>query len=134
LPLDDVPLLLPGAANALRQLIDAVFSRLRLQPRLVAEIESFQTLSHAVARGLGATILPLPVAASLAEQGGLAMRPFGGRTTRVALSLCTPAEEIASEAGRVIFQLANDLADAIALRPGAPRATPPTPGAPAPAR
>jgi LysR family nitrogen assimilation transcriptional regulator len=132
LPLDDVKLLLPGGANALRQLIDAVFSRLRLQPRLVAEIESFQTLSVATLRGLGATILPLSVAARLAERGGLALRPFGGRGTRVALSLCTPAEEIASEAGRVIFQLASDLADAV--RPAARPPSPPPPGAPAPAR
>lgn len=130
-PLDTVPLLLPGRANALRQLIDAVFARQHSQPRLVAEIESFQTLSAAVLRGLGATVLPRSIAATLGEQARLSTRPFGASATRAALTLCTPAEEMDSEAGRAVYRLACDLAGRAPVTPDERQASPPPQAAPA---
>ena len=129
-PPDTVSLLLPGSANALRQLIDTVFARQLSQPRILAEIESFQTLAAAVLRGLGATILPRSIAAALDPRTPLAMRPFGSTTTRAALTLCTPAEDMDSEAGRAVYRLACDLADRTPLTPPEPPPRRPPSGAP----
>ena len=100
-----VPLLLPSTAHVLRQLVEAVYSRRRVRPRIVAEIESFETLAAAVVEGLGATVLPRSVAASFAEPD-LALRRFGTPPTRITLWLVTPADETErSEAARAIHRL-----------------------------
>lgn len=111
-PTGTVPLLLPGAVHTVRRLVDAVFSGLRTRPRIVAEIESFETLAAAVGEGLGATVLPYSVAAHLAETHGLALRQFGRSPTGVTLSLSTAEDAPQSAAVEVIHRLVAELATA----------------------
>lgn len=105
-----IPMLLPSAAHAIRQLVEAAYSRRRIRPRIVAEIESFETLAAAVAEGLGATVLPRPVAADLAGEHGLALRQLGAPPTLITLMLSTAESAWPSDAARVIHQLLAELA------------------------
>lgn len=105
-----MPMLLPSAAHAIRQLVEAVYSRQRIRPRIVAEIESFETLRAAVAEGLGATVLPRLVAIDLAEGAGLAWRQFGTPPTTIRLVLSTVEGGSLSDAARVVRKLVADLA------------------------
>lgn len=54
--LDDVPLILPGATNGLRRMLNAAFSAVGARPRIIAEIDSTAALGDAVHEGMGATL------------------------------------------------------------------------------
>lgn len=56
--LEGVPLILPTGPHGLRSTMDAAFARARLQPNVVAEIDSLAMLMDAVSAGLGCTIQP----------------------------------------------------------------------------
>lgn len=56
--LRDVPLIMPTGGHGLRHALEAVFTRARMQPRLVAEIDSLPMLMEAVLAGLGGTLQP----------------------------------------------------------------------------
>lgn len=105
-----IPMLLPSAAHAIRQLVEAVYSRRRIRPRIVAEIESFETLAAAVAEGLGATVFPSPVATGLASEHGLTWRQFGAPPTLINLVLSTAEDSWLSDAAKVIHRLVAELA------------------------
>jgi LysR family tcuABC transcriptional regulator len=53
-----VPLILPTGPHGLRSTLDAAFTRARLRPAIVAEIDSLAILMDAVAAGLGCTLQP----------------------------------------------------------------------------
>jgi len=76
--LGDVPLVLPTAAHGLRHRVDTAFAAARLQPRVVAEIDSLALVMKAVQAGLGASIQP--GAAAPAEPDGLLVLPLADRT------------------------------------------------------
>jgi LysR family nitrogen assimilation transcriptional regulator len=105
-----IPMLLPSGAHAIRQLVEAVYSRRRIRPRIVAEIESFETLAASVAEGLGATVLPRAVATGLAGEHGLALRQLGTRPSVITLTLSTAEDSWLPDAARVIHQLVAELA------------------------
>lgn len=52
------PLIMPTGGHGLRSALDAVFSRARIQPTLVAEIDSLSMLMDAVEAGLGGSLQP----------------------------------------------------------------------------
>lgn len=56
--LKGLPLILPTGPHGLRSTLDAAFARARMQPTLVAEIDSLAMLMDAVDAGLGATLQP----------------------------------------------------------------------------
>ncbi|MDQ8032354.1 MAG: LysR substrate-binding domain-containing protein [Bordetella sp.] len=56
--LADVPLLLPSGSHGLRALVNTGFARLRLAPRLAAEVDGLTVLMELVRDGVGATIQP----------------------------------------------------------------------------
>lgn len=56
--LKGVPLILPTGTHGLRSTLDTVFARARLQPNVVAEIDSLPMLMDAVDAGLGGTLQP----------------------------------------------------------------------------
>ena len=56
--LKGVPLILPTGPHGLRSTIDAAFARARVQPQIVAEIDSLAMLMDAVDAGLGSTLQP----------------------------------------------------------------------------
>lgn len=63
--LADRDLVLPGRDHGLRRIIDEAFAPLKLQLKVVAEIESLGIVKRAVEAGIGDTILPL---GSVAEE------------------------------------------------------------------
>jgi LysR family transcriptional regulator, nitrogen assimilation regulatory protein len=129
--LRDIPVLLPGASHALRQLADAVFSAAQVRPRLVAEIESFETLAGAARMGIGAIVVPRSVAEDLARQDKLLVRPFGEPDIHITLSLCVTTQDKPSTAARIVHGLALTLGQAIAARltPAQPSRKPDQPAA-----
>ncbi|MEK9950596.1 MAG: LysR substrate-binding domain-containing protein [Curvibacter sp.] len=56
--LKGVPLIMPTGGHGLRSALDAVFSRARIQPTVVAEIDSLTMLMDAVEAGLGGSLQP----------------------------------------------------------------------------
>ena len=56
--LKGVPLILPTGPHGLRSTLDAAFGRAKLQPTVVAEIDSLAMLMDAVDAGLGCTLQP----------------------------------------------------------------------------
>jgi LysR family tcuABC transcriptional regulator len=56
--LADVPLIMPSVGHGLRATLTAAFERVRIKPRIVAEIDGLALLMDAVRAGLGATIQP----------------------------------------------------------------------------
>ncbi|HCY16088.1 MAG: LysR family transcriptional regulator [Curvibacter sp. GWA2_64_110] len=56
--LKGVPLILPTGTHGLRSTLDTEFARARLQPNVVAEIDSLPMLMDAVDAGLGGTLQP----------------------------------------------------------------------------
>jgi LysR family tcuABC transcriptional regulator len=76
-----LPYLLPGIAHGLRSLVNAGFSRVRVEPNLVAEIDGLDVLMDLVRNGFGATIQP--GAATVRLQGEpLALRLISDRHLR----------------------------------------------------
>ena len=71
-----LPLVLPTASHGLRVLINEAFSRNRIAPRIVAEIDGLALLMDAVRLGIGATLQP---SAALS-------RPWGEQLKSVMLS------------------------------------------------
>jgi LysR family nitrogen assimilation transcriptional regulator len=105
-----MPMLLPSAAHVVRNLVEAVYSRSRIRPRIIAEIESFETLESAVSEGLGATVLPQSMASAMARERGLVRHRFGVPPTDITLVLSTVLEYSPSDAARVIHLLLARLA------------------------
>lgn len=56
--LKQVPFVLPTGTHSLRNLVDAAFTRARIAPTIVAEIDSLTMLMDAVDAGVGATLQP----------------------------------------------------------------------------
>lgn len=56
--LKGVPLIMPTGGHGLRSALDAVFSRARIQPTVVVEIDSLSMLMDAVEAGLGGSLQP----------------------------------------------------------------------------
>jgi LysR family nitrogen assimilation transcriptional regulator len=113
--LSGLPVLLPGASHALRQLAEVVFDAARVRPHVLAEIESFETLSGAARMGLGAIVAPRSVAEALAERDGLAVRPFGEPDIRITLSLCVTTKQQPSAASDAVYRLALALGRDLAV-------------------
>jgi len=88
--LAQVPLVLPGRGHFLRKLIEEAFSRARVEPEVVAEIESVAALAAAVRSGIGATILPMSVASGTAGLEDSRVYKLIKPAIHANVSLCTP--------------------------------------------
>lgn len=62
-----LPLIVPSRTHGLRALIDAAFARVRVSPRVVAEIDGLALLMDAVRAGRGATVQPGAATARLGD-------------------------------------------------------------------
>jgi len=74
--LAQVDLLLPCTGNQLRRYLDQSFASSRIAPRVVAEMESSNTLAAAIASGIGATLLPVSAARAVAATADAQMNRF----------------------------------------------------------
>lgn len=66
--LGGIPLVLPSGSHGLRAIVDAAFSRVRCEPRIVLEVDGLAVLMDAVLAGAGATIQPGAAAARLPKE------------------------------------------------------------------
>jgi LysR family tcuABC transcriptional regulator len=109
-----IPLILPTDTHGLRSALDAAFSRARLTPQLVGEIDSLAILMNAVDAGFGATVQP---GAAVGRWKDAAERfyltPLADRETRRRNALCSLSDDELSPAGLaariVLTETAYDL-------------------------
>lgn len=113
-----VPLMLPSRIHTIRQAVEAAFARARIEPTLIAEIESVATLGSALASGLGATILPASTARRVAAGAGVTLRRIAKPEIRVKVSLCTADQLAISDAALAVQDLLFELVDTLAAEPG----------------
>jgi LysR family nitrogen assimilation transcriptional regulator len=103
--LDGLALLLPSTVHTLRRVVDAALLTADCSPVVVGEVESSLTLGRAVLGGLGATILPASVAASLPDAAELHTRTIIDPELRLTLSLCSSDQQPLSEPATVVRDL-----------------------------
>jgi len=108
--LSDVPLFLPRPYNYLRKYVDEGFARVRLTPRVVAEIESASTLSAAVGAGLGATILPESTARVVAQTCDAMLFRIVSPGIEIPLSVCLSARLPLSEPAEAVKSILLEVA------------------------
>ncbi|MHC1481265.1 nitrogen assimilation transcriptional regulator NAC [Frateuria aurantia] len=113
----DLDLLLPRSYNVVRKLVDAAFMRSQRVPRVIAEIESIDTLAGAVAAGMGATVLPDSAALHLCSGGKLMRRRIVEPVITAPLALCLsshlPLSAAAQAVKSILQELVGDLAPAV---------------------
>jgi LysR family nitrogen assimilation transcriptional regulator len=111
--LDGVDLLLPRASNHLRRQVDQAFACALISPRVVAEMETSDTLAAAVASGVGSTILPASMAKGMASTNGVDVRRIIAPRIEVPLVLCTseslPLSEPAQAVRAILLELVERL-------------------------
>ncbi|MCY1165761.1 LysR substrate-binding domain-containing protein [Polaromonas sp.] len=84
------PMVLPGAPNSIRGMVDAALRPRRIELQVVAEVGAVQTVLSLVAQGMGCTILP-EGALALGEPGlALQHARIGPPTIRTSLVLAVP--------------------------------------------
>ncbi len=102
-----VPLILPTGPHGLRSTMDAAFARARVQPQLVAEIDSLAMLMDAVDQGMGATVQPWGAVGRFpdaAERFALSeIRDAGARRLNSLCSLSDDELSPAALAARVVL-------------------------------
>jgi LysR family nitrogen assimilation transcriptional regulator len=100
-----VKLLLPGRYHFQRRLIEASFAHVRIAPRVIAEIESMDTLSTALNNGLGATIVPEATARLFESSRTVVVRRLTKPVISATISLCVSDHLPLSEAALVVREL-----------------------------
>jgi len=96
---------LPGAANATRQLIDELFARHGLSLRMMAEMDSLSTIASVVSAGIGATITTLSAISNVSDTLQLRARRLKDENALRRVSLCSYESVSLSTAAQVIFNL-----------------------------
>lgn len=111
--LAELDLLLPSGIHLLRKAVTTAFGRLKLEPRVIAEIESVTTLSEAIADGVGATILPWSVAARIERSEGIVIRRVINPVIEVPVSMCVsdhlPMSATAMAVHAILMKLVREL-------------------------
>ena len=103
--LRDLPLILPSGPHGLRSTLDTAFAAARVQPQVVAEIDSLTMLMDAVRAGLGATVQP-GAAIARVDAGCLTVRVVADRdASRANLLVSVSDDELspAALAARVVL-------------------------------
>ena len=102
--LAELPLMLPSPLHTIRKAVDLACDAARIQPLVVAELESVALMGRAVASGLGATVVPRSVAERLTQRSDLrVIRIVPG--IEVHLSLGTPSSLPLSRAAECVRDL-----------------------------
>ncbi|SFN21919.1 LysR substrate-binding domain-containing protein [Variovorax sp. OV329] len=100
-----LPLILPSASHGLRSTLEAAFARVRVTPRVVAEIDGLALLMDAVRAGHGATIQPGAATARMAAQPLVQVRIADAQVGRRNLLASLSDDELspAALAARVVL-------------------------------
>lgn len=107
--LADYPMVLPGAPNAIRGLVDAALKPRGIKLQVVAEVGAVQTVLSLVERGVGCTLLPAS-ALSLAEAPERFRRAaVGPPAIRNSLVLAVPRARPATRLTRETAKLLAEL-------------------------
>ncbi|MDR2153408.1 MAG: LysR family transcriptional regulator [Burkholderiaceae bacterium] len=103
--LAEAPLILPSPPHGLRAHLDAAFERLRVVPRVVAEVDGLALLMDMVRAGLGVTIQPSAATARLRPGEWRAVPLADPHTMRRNLLVSLPEDELspAALAARVVL-------------------------------
>jgi LysR family nitrogen assimilation transcriptional regulator len=96
---------LPGAANATRQIIDELFARRGLSLRMMAEMDSLSTIASVVSAGIGATITTLSAISNVSDTLQLRARRLQDANAVRRVSLCSYESVSLNTAAQVIFNL-----------------------------
>lgn len=116
--LDGIDLLLPCANNQLRRYVDQAFAAAQMVPRVVAEMESSNTLAAAVASGVGATILPVSAARGVAATADVHLHRIVSPPVEVPLALCASDHLPLSEPAQVVKAILLELVGQLELEVG----------------
>ncbi|MFC5519701.1 nitrogen assimilation transcriptional regulator NAC [Polaromonas jejuensis] len=116
--LRDINLLLPRSHNYLRQYVDEAFASQQMAPRVVAEIESSETLASAVASGVGATVLPVSAARTVAASITGHLSRIVSPTIEVPLALCASDHLPLSEPAQAVKTIVLELVEHLELAAG----------------
>lgn len=99
-----LPLILPTEESFLRQMVERACQGAGSAPQVVAEVYSTDLLSAALIDGIGATVLPKAVAASLRHHDRLAILPTEPALT-MPVSICIPDSAGLSDAAYAVHEL-----------------------------
>lgn len=119
--LGQLPLVLPTGTHGLRAVLNAAFAQVRLEPRVVLEVDGLGTLMDAVRAGLAATIQPGAVAARAPAE--LVAVPIADRRARRRSLLASLSDDELSPAALAVRVTLRDVAAAIVRQGGWPGAT-----------
>jgi len=108
--LEEIDLLLPGDQHFLRGLIETAFARIGIKLRVLAEIESADTLRAAINDGLGATILPMAFTKTFSAAAQPSFFRIADPQIKAHVSLCTPENAPMSEAAAAVAGILKTLA------------------------
>jgi len=104
-------LVLPSRPNALRQLLEKETQPKGLSLRVVAEVESIQTVLSLVARGVAATVLPASSLREWAHGAPPFIAAIHAPVIRNRLILAVPRARPATRLSRWVVQLTRELAE-----------------------
>ncbi len=94
------PLIMPTGGHGLRSALDAVFSRARIQPTVVAEIDSLTMLMDAVEAGLGGSLQPWSAVSRYSDAAErFALSELADPLARRRNMLCSLSDDELSPAG-----------------------------------
>jgi LysR family nitrogen assimilation transcriptional regulator len=111
----ELELYLPRPYNVVRRMVNEAFAAAGMTPRVVAEIESANTLTAAIADGLGATILPESMAREIAASCNAWQSRIIDPVIEAPLALCQsdhlPLSEPAQAIREILLELVAVLPD-----------------------
>jgi len=119
--LGSIDLLLPRASSHLRRYVDEAFVSVQTVPRVVAEVESAEALSAAVASGVGATVLPASAAAVVVRAADARMLRIVEPTISVPLTLCVSDRLAMSDPADAVRAIVLELVTDLELARAAPQ-------------
>lgn len=103
-------LILARPYNVVRKLVDEAFAGAGLAPRVIAEIESAGTLTAAIAKGLGATVLPGSMAKAVTASSDAWRAAIVEPSIEAPLALCHSDHLPLSEPAQAVKDILMDLA------------------------
>ncbi|WP_426956400.1 LysR substrate-binding domain-containing protein [Muricoccus radiodurans] len=98
-------LMLPGPENGLRRVFDAACRKVRVEPRVVMEIDCVAALRQLVEDGRGRTVLPFGAVHREVQDGRLSARPFRHASMKAMLVVATPAHRPVTRLARLVLDL-----------------------------